>query len=211
MPIEYEVKLAGERDALLAALENVGAVLDGPRTLEDDLVLDTPESRLLHAGEFLRLRRRGGRYLLTFKGRQQPQAAPNATAPPGVVQHPVKARRELQTPVDDGPAMLALLQRLGFVVALRYQKYRTIFRCPSDGCERVVVSLDETPIGTFLEIEGDPGDIDRCAVALGFDDAAYDTRSYLEIHRDRGGSGDMVFPETESTSWLDGTDGDVAV
>ena len=135
MSIEYEVKLAGERDALLAALETVGAVSDGPRTLEDDLVLDTPGNRLQHAGEFLRLRRRDGRYLPTFKGRQQPEAA-----------H--KARLELQTPVDDGPAMLALLQQLGFVVALRYQKYRTIFRCPGDGCARVVVSLDETPIIT---------------------------------------------------------------
>ncbi len=197
MSIEYEVKLAGERDALLAALETVGAVSDAPRTLEDDLVLDTPGNRLLHAGEFLRLRRRDGRYLLTFKGRQQPEAA-----------H--KARLELQTPVDDGPTMLALLQQLGFVVALRYQKYRTIFRCPADGCARVVVSLDETPIGAFLEIEGDPQDIDRCAAALGFDVATYDTRSYLEIHRDRGGSGDMVFPGTESTPWLDDTEGGAA-
>ena len=213
MSIEYEVKLAGERGGLLAALETVGAVSDGPRMLEDDLVLDTPESRLLHAGELLRLRRRDGRYLLTFKGRQQPEAAFNRVLKdsPEVLQHPVKARLELQTPVDNGAAMLALLQQLGFVVALRYQKYRTIFRCPSDGCAGVLVSLDETPIGTFLEIEGDPLDIDRCAAALGFDAATYDTRSYLEIHRDRGGSGDMVFPGTESTPWLDDTEGDVAV
>ncbi len=198
MSIEYEVKLAGERDVLLAALETVGAVSDGPRLLEDDLVLDTPKNRLRHAGELLRLRRRADRYLLTFKGRQQPEAA-----------H--KARLELQTPIENGPATLALFQQLGFVVALRYQKYRTIFRCTGDGCDGVVVSLDETPIGTFLEIEGDPQGIDRCAAALGFDAATYDTRSYLEIHRDLGGSGDMVFPGNESTPWLDGTDEGVAV
>ena len=37
MSIEYERNLAGDRDALRAALERVGAVSDGPRTLEDDL------------------------------------------------------------------------------------------------------------------------------------------------------------------------------
>jgi hypothetical protein len=57
----------------------------------------------------------------------------------------------------------------------------------------VALSLDETPIGDFLEVEGDPEQIHRCAAALGFSRQAYETRSYLEIYRSRGGTGDMLF------------------
>ena len=190
MSIEYEVKLEGSRESLVEALERIGARPGGPRTLEDDLVLDTPEGRLADAGQLLRLRRRAETYLLTFKGPQQEDAS-------------VKARLELQTPLADGVAMLGLLLELGFEIAVRYQKYRTEYRCRGDDWRDLVLTLDETPIGDFVEVEGDPARIEDCAEALGFDASSFETRSYLEIHRDRGGRGDMVFDGPESAPWLE--------
>lgn len=180
MAIEYEVKLRGERDALLAALAGAGARASGPRMLEDDYVLDTPDRRILHEGGLLRLRRRDDGFLLTWKGRSDAHGE-------------VKAMNEVETAVTDGEAARALLERLGYGVTLRYQKYRTPFCCPAPGCEALALTLDETPLGCFIEIEGDPEAIHRCAAELGFSRADYETRSYLEIHRAENGDGDMVF------------------
>jgi len=178
MAIEYEVKLRGGRDDLLAALEGAGAHASGPRVLEDDLVLDTADRAILAAGGLLRLRRRDDGCLLTLKGRSDAHGE-------------VKAMTEVETAVADGESMLTLLEQLGYGVAMRYQKYRTPFRCP--GCDELAVTLDETPLGSFLEIEGPPEAIHRCAEILGFRRADYERRSYLEIHRAENGAGDMVF------------------
>lgn len=188
MPIEYEIKVRGEREALLAALEAVGARPAGPRLLEDDLVLDTVERRILRAGGLLRLRRRGDRFLLTLKGLSPEHGE-------------VKAMTEIETEVADGIALCRLLDALGFAPATRYQKYRTAFSCPVPGCASVALTLDETPVGDFLEIEGDPESIHRCAAALGFGRDDYETRSYLEIHRADGEDGEMVFPGEADAPW----------
>ena len=68
MAIEYEIKLRGRLDELTEALERIGSRAESPRTLEDDLVFDTDEQRILREGGLLRLRRCGGRFLLTLKG-----------------------------------------------------------------------------------------------------------------------------------------------
>ena len=189
MPMEYEIKLRGDRDALRTSLERIGAKARGARILEDDLVLDTPDRRVEREGGVLRLRCHGGdRFLLTLKG-------------PADGDGEVKAKTEDETPVGDGVAARMLIEGLGFGVVQRYQKYRTPFTCPLQGCESIKLTLDETPVGSFLEVEGDPEHIHRCAESLGFARDSYETRSYLEIHRSEGGEGDMVFPWLEHTPW----------
>jgi adenylate cyclase class 2 len=186
MPVEYEVKLPGEPEQLRQRLEALGAKPCGPRLLEDDLVLDTPGRDLAGAQRVLRLRRRGNEYLLTLKGPVPDQVG-------------VKAREEWQTPVDNGVAMLAVLRRLGYEVALRYQKYRTVFRLGD-----VIASVDETPLGCYAELEGDPDEIGRLAEEMGYDSGSFEVRSYLEIHRDQGNRGDMLFDGPEAAPWLEG-------
>jgi adenylate cyclase class 2 len=141
---------------------------------------------LARARKVLRLRRRGGEYLLTLKGPVDDEVA-------------VKAREEWQTPVEDGIALLAVFQRLGYEVAIRYQKYRTVYRLGG-----VVASLDETPIGCFAELEGDPDEIERLARQMGYEPGSFEVRSYLEIHRDLGNRSDMLFDGPEAAPWLEG-------
>ncbi len=45
-----------------------------------------------------------------------------------------------------------------------------------------VATLDETPVGVYLELEGTPNWIDRMARKLGFDEAAYITASYGRLY-----------------------------
>ena len=62
--------------------------------------------------------------------------------------------------------------------AFRYEKFRTEFqRRGSKG----IATLDETPIGTYLELEGDPQWIDRMARTLGYEEKDYITASYARL------------------------------
>jgi len=91
-----------------------------------------------------------------------------------------------------------ILARLGFNPVFRYEKYRTEYeREPQQG----IVTIDETPIGLFAELEGSPAWIDRTAKALGFSEPEYITKSYgrlyLEYCRDNGiEPAQMVFGPT---------------
>lgn len=175
--LEIEVKVR------VAALEPWRARLVGlraerclPRTLERNLVFDTPAGALRASGVLLRLRRCGGRSLLTLK-----------TPAPGS-DPAYKVRDETEAGVADFAAMEKILLGIGFRPIFAYEKYREGFRL-----EGAQVLLDETPIGAFLEIEGEPAAIDRVAARLGFARADYVTDSYYRLFLLSGGRGDMVF------------------
>lgn len=179
---EVEIKLAvpdaqtGDR-----ILREAGFRVSRPRVFEANTVFDTADGRLRAAATLLRVREVDGHGLLTYKG----------PAAPG--RH--KDREELETAFDTPATMAAILERLGFTPAFRYEKYRTEY---TDGTG--TATLDETPIGIWLELEGAPEWIDRTAAALGFAEADYITASYLRLHQEhctRAGlpQCDMVFPE----------------
>ena len=161
------------------------------RSLEDNLLLDTPDRALRQVRSILRLRRYGSRWLLTYKG--TPDLDLN-----------YKSRVELETEVKEPGAIRSILEALGFRPVFRYQKYRVQYRQP-DGSggprgPRGEVSLDETPVGNFLELEGSRAWIDRVARQLGLARSDYVTASYGALYLDdcrmRGvPPGDMVFSE----------------
>jgi adenylate cyclase class 2 len=70
---------------------------------------------------------------------------------------------------------LALFNGLGYQPSLRYEKYRTEFSREEEPGHVVV---DETPIGTFIELEGPPRWIDKTARLLGFSRDDYILLSY---------------------------------
>jgi adenylate cyclase class 2 len=161
-PIETEIKLrAGSAESARRLLRRAGFRVNHRRVFEDNVILDTPSRRLRKGGTLLRLRRAGGEVLLTYKGK----------ASGG--KH--KSREEWEAAAGEWDAMAAILERIGFQKAFRYQKYRTEYRL---GRSSGLATLDETPIGVFLELEGNPAWIDRTARRLGFRESDYITESY---------------------------------
>ena len=179
--VEIKLKIASA-PAARRILRKAGFHVRKPRTFEDNLILDTADLTLRQAGKLLRLRAAGNEALVTYKG-------PSA---PGKY----KSREELEVSVSDAPRTALVLERLGFYRVFRYQKYRTEYARPR---ERGVVTLDETPAGCYLEIEGAPGWIDRTARRLGFSTRDYITASYAGLYFEQRKQQpdlppDMVFP-----------------
>lgn len=160
MPLEREIKLRFEnaqeaRERILA----MGATPLRGRRLQEDCLLDAADDRLYRRRCVLRVRNECGKSLLTFKGPVQA----------GVM----KVREEHETIVADGDTLLTILHELGLRVWFRYEKYREEF-----SAQDVVIAIDETPVGTFVEIEGGEDHINHTAVALGKGPADYITDSY---------------------------------
>ncbi len=149
MSIEHEVKLSFPSvEAARQAVQAAGGRLDVSRRLLDDRLFDTADEHLRRSGCALRLRRDGARGLLTFKGPVQPG--------------PVKSREELETDVGDAGVAESILTSLGYRRWFRAEKYRE---------EHLVgearVTIDETPIGVYVEIEAAPAAIDAVTTRLG--------------------------------------------
>ena len=163
MPKEIEIKFRIEDlPALTRALKHAGFKPLTRSTHEMNSLYDLPGQKLRKRGEMLRLRKYGETWMLTHKAK--------GTAG----RH--KVRAELETQVENGPQMDAILRVLGFTPTFRYEKYRAEW---SDGTGHVV--LDETPIGNFGEIEGPSRWIDRTASALGIGRSDYITQTYAPM------------------------------
>jgi adenylate cyclase, class 2 len=162
--VETEIKFRiGDLAGFGERLEKAGFHLDTPRTFESNVLYDTPDRRLRARTEIVRIRTYGGKFTLTHK--RLPDQGP------GEDRH--KHRIETETQVSDSEALAEVFQSLGLLPAFRYEKWRSEW---SDGQGHCVV--DETPIGNFAELEGEPAWIDRVAAKLGVAPSEYMTLSY---------------------------------
>ena len=143
-------------------LRTAGFKLVTRKTHEMNTLYDLPGRELRERGELLRLRKYGDEWLLTHKSKGK------------LGKH--KTRVELQTEVEDGKKMDAILRALGYLPTFRYEKFRAEW---SDGKGHVVV--DETPIGNLGEIEGKSRWIDMTARMLGIDPTQYITLTYSDL------------------------------
>jgi adenylate cyclase class 2 len=142
-------------------------------------LFDLAERPLTKSGRLLRLREFDGAAMLTFKA-------------PVLDEHRHKVRIEHETAVADPEALRSILRALGFEVVYRYRKYRAIY-----ALEAVIAALDETSLGTFVELEGAPDDVDRAAAALGAVPSDFIKATYRELQEQdaaaRGAvAGDML-------------------
>jgi len=177
-PIEREIKIrVSGPEAAREALTRVGAALVRLRHFEDNVLFDDPAGSLRSTGAALRLRVTPNGGVLTFKG-------------PRAIEEGMKVREERETFVEDPDVIPAILKRLGYRPVFRYQKYRESWTHRGQEIE-----VDETPIGTFLEIEGDAEGIQAVAADLGYQPADYLSESYVGLFFAQGGQGDMVFPD----------------
>ncbi|PYQ48524.1 MAG: class IV adenylate cyclase [Acidobacteria bacterium] len=177
--VESEIKLrVDDPGAARRALSGLGAQPARERHFEDNTLYDDAQYSLFDGGRALRLRRAAGRALVTFKGPREDRA------------DGVKSRPEIELEVADADAFESILTALGYRKVFRYQKYRETY-----AWRDVEIVLDETPIGTFLEIEGPVATIHAAATALGRGPADYIAESYAALFFASGGRGDMVFGE----------------
>ena len=134
---------------------------------ESNDVYDEADGNLRKSGRLLRLRRTEHGATLTYKG-------------PARFEEGARTREERETAVSDPNEMERILQALGFERRFRYEKRREEWSL--DDC---VIALDETPIGTFAEIEGDPADIRRALQHLDLDASETLPYSYAELYARR--------------------------
>ncbi len=183
--LEREIKLrfTSPEEARAAILATGATPLRG-RRLQEDCLLDTADEFLLRRRSVLRVRTESGRSLVTFKGPTQPSA--------------MKLREELETVASDGEAILKIFEQLNYRVWFRYQKFREEFASAD-----VIIALDETPVGTYVEIEGSEQGIAHMARALAREPNDYINESYRGLFvrycQTQGlPLGDMLFEDAEA-------------
>ena len=180
MSQEIEIKFrVPDLRALARRLRAAGFRVTTPRTHEMNTLYDLPGEELRARKELLRLREYGKAWTLTHKAGKR------------TGRH--SSREELETGVTDGKQMDLILRALGYFPWFRYEKFRAEW---TDGKGQVVV--DETPIGSFCEIEGAPRWIDSTAKTLGVSRADYITKNYAGLFlewkaRTKSESDEMTF------------------
>jgi adenylate cyclase class 2 len=172
---------------------------------EQNILFDTASKQLTKHGQLLRIRteapatkgkgrKQTQRVLLTFKGPAGKWDKSDGTRGAHNV------REELELQVSDGAALASIFRGLGMRPWFRYEKFRTTYGLPQAQrwAKDLLIELDETPIGTFVELEGPARAIDRAAEALGFTRRDYIVANYFVLYREecrrRGQEpGDMLF------------------
>jgi adenylate cyclase class IV len=213
IPLEIEIKLrVADRDALRKRLARLKAHPIRARVHEMNTLYDTRDGALTRRGQMIRVRverevggpgklgkRRGQdadkTVTLTYKGpvkdheegkRRKVRGnghAAHAGENPYRSAESYKVREEREVRASDERAISVILGALGLTPCFRYEKYRSTYRLA--GLAHVVVELDETPIGDFLELEGRREAIDRAATRLGFGRADYITQSYGALYAEK--------------------------
>jgi predicted adenylyl cyclase CyaB len=161
---ERELKFADvDLNQLKVRLVELDAERQGAPTLEDNFIFDK-NGELDSAGSLLRLRLDGRGARMTFKG-------------PATFDGMAKVRREIETGVDDVEKMRALIEALGYSLVRRYQKKREEWFLGA-----IVIALDHTPIGDFVEFEGEG--CETVAKRCGLDPKKAERRNYLRLYED---------------------------
>lgn len=163
MAIEIEKKYKLDKKRLIelaAKLIELGAKFD----------YEAFEENYLHKGGILderlavlRLRKTDRKTLLTYKEK---------AGTDGEFKHQI----EYETEVADVDAMEAIIGKLGYTLAIVYEKHRKAW---SFG--RVEVVLDELPFGYYMEIEGPMDDITKAERLLDIGDLETEARGYPRL------------------------------
>jgi adenylate cyclase class 2 len=168
IPTETEVKLRIPSTASLAPqLLALGFTEETPPQLERSVLWDR-DTELLSQGCALRVRNYAQRAWITWKG-------------PKVQDALLKIRPELETALTDSATMEGILRALGYAPVMAMEKTRSVLRR-----EGLVACLDDTPFGSYLELEGEPPAIRAAMESLGLGAELAELRSYPTLFREHG-------------------------
>ncbi len=190
---ETEIKLrVTDLAGLVHKISRLGAHCSG-RILERNTLFDTPDEDFRRRGRLLRVRVETPARSALIPGGPARTIITSKSPVPAAAASRYKEKFERELVLTARRDRLATLKSLGFRPGFRYEKFRTAFRLPG-----LHLDLDETPVGTYLEIEGPPASIDRVARALGFSPRDYIRNTYWDLnaaHCRRRGQipGNMLF------------------
>jgi adenylate cyclase, class 2 len=170
MAIEIEKKYVLDKKMIVdftARLAELGATFTG----------EVFEENYLHRGGILdgkpavlRIRKTGEKTILTYKERLDGE---------GDFKHQI----EFETGITDVDATENIIQKLGYKLAVIYEKHRKSWRLGN-----VEVVLDELPFGYYMEIEGEMDDIVRSEKLLGANKLEVEARGYPRLTLKHGKS-----------------------
>jgi adenylate cyclase class 2 len=163
MAIEIEKKYRLDKKRLVEIAAKLGEVAA-------EFKYETFEENYLHRGGFLdernavlRLRKSDHKTTLTYKEKAGYE---------GDFKHQI----EFETIVSDVDATEAIIEKLGYKLAVVYEKHRKAWLLG-----KVEVVLDELPFGYFMEIEGEMDDIRKAEKLLGVKDLESEARGYPRL------------------------------
>ena len=190
MAKEIEIKLpVRDMKAFERKIKKLGGKSIGSRSgrvHEFNVIFDTPDGGLAKHGQLLRIRTETpqgsgkkaapSRVILTFK---QPSVR-------GVDEEGdrFKVREETEVEVIEAGPLRKIFEGLGLRGWFSYEKYRTTWKLGASQrwAKDLLIELDETPAGTFVELEGPPEAIDKAAAALGYSRKDYLLKNYLALY-----------------------------
>ena len=88
-------------------------------------------------------------------------------------------RREMETGIDAVEQVMAMMPFLGFTKKISWEKKRQSFLMRTT--DNIKLFLDETPMGWFLEIEGDEKNIEAAIAKLGLQESKRINKAYLGL------------------------------
>ena len=147
------------------------------RVLERNALYDTAGSKILKRGCLLRLRMGTPAASLFARGGPRSAVVTWKTPAGNAARSRYKQKFEREALVESAVRWPQILPKLGLRPTFRYEKYRTMYRAGA-----LHLDLDETPVGVFLELEGQPRAIDCMARRLGFTPRDYLRDTYWDLY-----------------------------
>lgn len=167
--IEIEIKIRIKNILLTGKkILDQGAEIEKNRFLEENTLYDFPSRLFYQKMQALRLRKMNKKTFLAFKGAPQKSRK-------------FKIREEYETEVKNEKQTKKILKSLGLVPVFHYKKHRTTYRK-----KRLKICLDETPVGNFIELEGQREDIVKFAKALGYTKKDFIKLDYVQLLEKQG-------------------------
>lgn len=165
--VEIEVKIRiSDLKKIKERIEAQGARCVGSRHQEENTLYDFTDRSLYTKQHAIRLRSVDKKTFLTFKGAKQKSRK-------------FKIREEFETEVKNKKQLEKILQSIGLKPVFRYQKHRTVYRK-----KNLKISLDETSVGNFLELEGSQSDIVRFAKELDISKQEFIKTDYIQLMKE---------------------------
>ncbi len=161
MPKEIEIKFPVENEERTVRILLAAGARKASEGFEHNVVFDSGSLR--KKGMLLRLRKTGGKSILTLKKRQR--------------RGEFKEAEELETGIGDFSKAKEILSSLGYEVFWIYEKQKSVFTLGG-----TVITLDRLPFATFLEIEGSRAGIRSAMAKLGLDPKKGRTESYMKLY-----------------------------